>query len=639
MLRDNAIRPSIHPDEPAISWLGRWARMTGYTSVTVFAARMGLKASAVAIGKMNAELAERAGLPADTFDDGTVRFKRDVLHWRGTTFRPWPVAVPRGRLCLECLRDDSRHAGTCTEPPGRFRTPWQMPFITACPFHGQLLLDAGCDGRRLELLPLNPLIDADPAGPFDASFSPTSVESCAAEAYLYGRLGFGPEIAAPILDRTGLSTLPYLLWNVGLWSVDHAPRKTDALLANQIMNAGYAALCDEEALGKALGALEHLRHISFVPKVNTILPEVREAVLRLPAEDTEAFREAAARYLVDRYPWGGPDRPVFGCVVPQRYYSLEDLYRITGIHHLKMGKLLKQAGVPLADIGLPGVDVSGLEQLLYRMQSLIGFEELQLIWSVTMQTARDLVSAELLQRWSGDADQSLHKALFSRDEADAVVTGAVGGCAIRYSVAPQNFLTLRQASARPGISQPGLVRDLLNGRLACAGLLKGKKGLSAILVRLEDFSDYVPPRFGSIVSTNEACRLVGVSYPLADSLARNGFFGEELRKERARLFSRDVVLQFAARYISGFRAGALFGTHARLVKPFLEEHGIIPLTCGEKLLGDFYARDMVMALVDRCRPDPPDRSRLNAPPLSRKRAGRGQRKDRGADHSAGETPT
>jgi hypothetical protein len=607
MLNDTAIRPAVYPDEPAISWLRRWALMTGYTSVTSFADRLGLSAYAVANGKANAELARHAGLPDDAFEPGTVRFERYLMTWRGTAFRLRTEKIPRGRFCVDCLREDDRTAGDGPEPRGRIRSPWQLPFINACPLHGKLLLDAARDGRALAPFPLHPLLNADPAGPIDASFEATPAASCSAETYIYGRLGLGPAIGTPMLDACSLGTLPRLLWNVGLSSWKNAEYPAGARAGNQIMNAGFAALRDEESLGRVLSELE--RRYTYAPRINGILPEVRKAVRGLPAVDTRAFREAAARYVADRYPWGGQGRPIFGCEVPQRYYSLEDLYKISGIHHRKMEKLLEHAGVPLADTVLPGVDESGVELLRTHLQSLIGFKELQEVWSVTLQAARDIVRAGIIGRWERDDRANIHQSLFRRDEAQEVVRKAVGACDTRYSSAPKNFLTLRQAAARPGISQPSLVRDLLEGRLACAGLLENRAGLSAILVRLEELSDYVPPRFGTIVRTTEACRLIGVSHQIVDSLARGGFLGEELWSRGARLFQREAVLRFASRHISGYRAALLIGTHARLVRPFLAEHGIVPLIHGKQVRANFYSREMVMALAEQ----------PGAPPRKRKR--------------------
>ncbi len=129
---------------------------------------------------------------------------------RGERLSDWDLATAHAAVCPACLRDDLDNGPGLPAYRPHWRAWWRIRFLRVCPRHRIRLIASGPDGKPLNAAAADP---REAAGPkIDLAEAETqAVEDVRGEAYVLGRLGYGPRTLMPILDdlplRAAIRTL------------------------------------------------------------------------------------------------------------------------------------------------------------------------------------------------------------------------------------------------------------------------------------------------------------------------------------------------------------------------------------------------------------------------------------------------
>lgn len=279
--------------EPASSLLRRLASRNAY-SPREFAGAYGLEFEAIRQGDRDeiSRLAAVAGVDETMLHHATPRhIGNGSWSFSGERFTKSYILPSRDRVCTACLIDDR------AEEPGesrfgvRRRVWWDFAFMQRCPVHGRLL-----DEER----PWN--------GSSDDGIRSLSSSQDSWEAYVVGRLGFGPRVEADLLDQLRLKVAVDFVATCGT-AAAHGPDTqspiVDVARDAELMRSGFEIARSEEGFRSLL--------------------RQRCATVASDREDwstAEVFGELHARFVLDRRVAAGPVSKLM-----QRYEAQEKLRR------------------------------------------------------------------------------------------------------------------------------------------------------------------------------------------------------------------------------------------------------------------------------------------------------------------------
>lgn len=593
MLLDPRIRPTLHADEPALSWFRRWGEMLGYLNLRSACQSAGIDLFDLDQGRANAQIARVFELPEGTFDDSTIIVADDgTCSLRGYTMPLSEMARRRVRYCKDCLLEDEKSKGRRGEPLARLRASWRLRSINACPVHRRLLSVADTDHRLF----VSTLIDLSRDLGLSAASEPDDPEPRVGfETYLLGRMGFGPQHSSAILDEVEPGDLPTLVRGAGLALWERSPEGVRE--ANQLHNDGFETLGSLERFTELLEVLD--RRLQSQPRykdLKTYRMYVGLAQMFGPQPYGDRYlslRTHAAEFIAARYPTGG-NRHMYGVSTPRRLYTLEDLYRRRGSAQMKARKIFAKIGVSLEGGGNRYISAENVAKYEAIIDRIIGMDELRQVLGVSTHVARELVAAGIIVPWSGGSSSELHKFLFDRDVVEGLLSQLIGHVEwkVKTGKPPHGLLTLRRASAKPGLSHPGLVKAMVDGRIRCEALMSDSRhGLGAVLLRARDLVALAGPRFESMATTSQVTLELSVSFATASLLIGKGYLGPVKRDGRAKRVAVSALEAFKQTHIKGGGVASRLGTHARLVPQIMQEAKVPCLIASEVAGMAFYSRE------------------------------------------------
>ncbi|GAB1581903.1 TniQ family protein [Phyllobacterium phragmitis] len=298
----------------------------------------------------------------------------------------------------------------------------------------------------------------------------------------------------------------------------------------------------------------------------------------------------------------GPRDSFLGEVTERRLHSVHTLAREHKVHPKLLRKLLKANGLLPADAaGTDDMLVIGVAEATEFMQfhgSLITGAEARQRTGLGRGAWDSVLKAGLIKpSLVGHKIRTRFRDLYSSAAVDEFVRRACAS-ASRCSGEGRDFLPLELACKHAHVSQADALRLLLDGKVKAARIAKGKKGLRAIEVCLDELVALTHPEVPDGISLRKVEQALGTTTATVRALVDGGHlpFRLELHSangRRNRYVAAEDLEAFAARYITlrnlASRTGRQIGKlHAEIsasgVKPAFD----LPSRCAR-----FYERASV----------------------------------------------
>jgi hypothetical protein len=184
------------PEEPAHGYFARLVVAEGHSSVTRYADGIDVDTRYThpetlldVLLKLPLSEERKARLR-----NATPRRDGEGVWLAGQRFNVTDLSFSSRRWCPGCLHESAHH-----------RAWWDIVAITECPFHCQPLHDQ--DEMSNPVRWWWPVMHMSPRGVMLSKQMARIEASQTFEAYVIGRLGFGPLVVAPLLDQSDLGTV------------------------------------------------------------------------------------------------------------------------------------------------------------------------------------------------------------------------------------------------------------------------------------------------------------------------------------------------------------------------------------------------------------------------------------------------
>ncbi len=432
------------------------------------------------------------------------------------------LARPNERAaCPECMRESPHH-----------RAVWNLDALPVCAVHGTWMRQTchGCgtpltwSTHRVECCSRFPACTAEiveaPAEPAtgkplggiralhalftgaaDAPAMPPAMEpqDVLKLAFVLGQIAFGHEREARprgFIDRQR-EMLPEIL-DAGWSALDDWPRGFHRLLDRLRERSSERA--GKDGLRKAFGTLS--------TRVHRWAREPRGAAIGVAFAQYVAEQGdlATTAYTVARYAPGAEIR--------HRFITMKEAQQVLGVSAMSIDRIAERRGLyvmPPRGAGLPAL--MRADVFLALREEFGDFllpEEARKELAVGPKIMAQLEEAGLIRRLP-PTERVLEIKPFRKSEIAAFVAACRGKGKTVSAEAAAKLSTLITPTA-PGRTVPDICRAIMEGRLKVVGVVKGKKGLSAIRLSLADVDAALPSTKGTL-SLLDAARRIGLKYP------------------------------------------------------------------------------------------------------------------------------
>ena len=318
-------------------------------------------------------------------------------------------------------------------------------------------------------------------------------------SFVLGQIAFGHEREARprgFIDRHR-EMLPEIL-DAGWSALDDWPHGFHRLLDRLRERASERT--GKDGLRKAFGTLSTRVHRwAREPRGAAI----GEAFARYVAEQGDL---ATTAYTVARYAPGAEIR--------HRFITMKEAQQVLGVSATSIDRIAGRRGLyvmPPRGAGLPAL--MRADVFLALREEFGDFllpEEARRELAVGPKIMAQLEEAGLVRRLP-PAERVLEIKPFLKSEIEAFVAACRGRAKPLTPEAAAMLSTLISPTA-PGRTVPDICRALIDGRLRAAGIVKGKKGLSAIRLSL-DAVEAALPSTKATLSLLDAAKRIGLKYP------------------------------------------------------------------------------------------------------------------------------
>jgi hypothetical protein len=460
--------------------------------------------------------------------------------------------------------------------------------VTACPQHRLRLVERTADGKRFTSFPMRVLRDAGRSGQISSrDLAREQVPSADAEAYVLGRLDFGPRANVPILDAMPLQNAVRLMDRMGAVAAGGRLAYThgSGLDRNLALNRGLR-LFEGEGEG-FISLLDELNATVKRKRASWGAAEVYGRAYRWLNEERddpayrsviEMMREHALKHVAI-----SPEVPFFGQLIrPRHMYRLPHVYEASGVHMTKARKVMVALGEITSDITDPLIPRERALRIIELLKSSMTYNDAREYLGLPRGSMRYMLDEGAIQPSLRAGTEGLQEHLFLKADLDDLVGRCAGPEPRTFRTAPKGCGDIVQAGIRSSSSSAVVLRLLVDGRVPSAGLLEGRHGLGAVLVEWKRVAAVLAPRPEDIMTMTEAARFLSVHHYTLRFLVDSGYvettsFEETGRKAtRAEFITAEAARKFQMEFVPAQELAMKLRTHVRVLVPRLEKAGITP---------------------------------------------------------------
>lgn len=530
------------------------------------------------------------------------RFGDELVAVQGLDFRSL-------RFCPKCIRSDADRGSGLVEGRPYRRSAWMFSSYRTCHLHKTELacVPAGDGPSALDF--------AAAIQPHMNSALPSDEQLPAHEApleeYIVGRLagtrpesnwlnGFRIDAAARMCELTG---------GTELFKDVMLAHMTPAMLRRSASSGFMVASAGPEAV-RALLEQVQLRMPEPARTASSAWPSL-QAYLTRANDDPEydAFRDIAFDQAVRSMPLGPGDLCLGREVVTRHIHSVKSAASETGMHHIRLRRLLEKKGIISAEAaklhsGRILFNAAAAKPFLDMAKDAMPLQTAARYLNTNVECTELMTAAGLLEPLVAVDEGPLTQHAFPKQNLDDFLSSLTRH-ATEVSDDDERFLAIWPAARSSKLKIVDIVNAIVTGGLKEIRYDPGKIGLQSVLVSLDEIAIFfttkaVAPRartqgYRSAFSYNHAASVIKTSTPVVAALVKHGIVEAVLRgapgsESRITVPDPDSVEDFAKRYISLRNLAEETGIHPGTLRCRFEQAGLAPAFPKELIGTRFYDR-------------------------------------------------
>lgn len=597
----------LRDGESPASFLSRLALLHRAQSVNVFALDMGFPHQAIVDGDPSAltRLATISGASLDQLFDNAIVRKEDYYLYRGQTFVRTSLRRARVIACPQCLAEDM--AGSTDPWLASGRSDWLFQHYRVCLKHCVELVELG-DGS--DPLPTHdfarrtaPQIARIPALARQAKQSdPTRLER-----YLAARLNGD---AAP----EWLDTLPcYVAWRtcevIGAVDLNGRDAPMHDLSEEDWRRAGdrgYAIASTQAGIREFLRALwaagNHAKPGMAGPQA--WFGQFFKWLYSMKSDPNyDPVRDLAIDFVAETAPVSADDKIFDKQIVQQRrLHSVFTASRASGIHHKRLRRVLRAAGVlpPDSDhlsANVVTFPVSAGYPIIDLLQNAISLKQVETDINAGRVHTKLLADHGFIRPAEGHDRLQLGDQCYDRRQLDEFRKRLFANVVwVEEPEWPQ--MTIAAAAKRTCCSAMEIVKLILDHQLRWVGSWTATTGYQSILVDVVEVKRLIRGVHGDNLTMRQAAAVLGTTDRVLGALIENQMLASESHispKNRCPYIAvpRKSVEAFKARYASLHELARSRGKHMPILKRELAMRGVEPALPPNQVGASFYLRSAI----------------------------------------------
>ncbi|TBZ57139.1 TniQ family protein [Rhizobium leguminosarum] len=600
-----SITVPFHDDETLTSLCSRTAAANGISTAREFCTHMGFRFQHIIDGRTPA-IDEFAYI---TSSDAEYLRSRALVK-DGARFRigmedisKFDLARSRARFCPKCFEDDLNRGSGPEHSRGYGRLAWIFSCIRTCQKHNQFL----CEATRARTAVMNDFVNmveeawAD-ACPLSADPAPRSMF----ERYLEDRL------AKRERSETWLNSLPLQVVlrvpEIIGGMIRHGHEfKYGALSVRQSVEAaeeGFRVMAQgEDSFVDFLNVMQKKALAGTGDLGGSLLYGRLYDILAHATKDPnyDPIRKIMRDTAIDNTPIG-PGNALFGPVDRRKLHSVTSATNISGMHFLRLKKLLRAKGlIGAVEFDLSPhrimIDAQVMEDFLAIVTTGLAVNECYDLLGIPRQQWQPLLRVTGLEPFIPANEETKVWPIFGRKSVQAVLDKMLSMETIPYDGSEdlQDIKTVRKRTLCKFEEIYGL---LLSGKLKKVAVDVRDRGLASLRVSLEEVRDLVQLDNHGGMSLRQAERALGTAYGVLQRLIDDG----HIRSRRAinpvnrcpqTVIDPSDVAEFNCTFVG---LNSLVMQHRRAhatIRNILGDAGVTPAFPPDELGCTFYRRDEV----------------------------------------------
>ncbi len=511
----------LHRGESYRSFASRLAAANGSRAMLEFCRDMSIDLNAMGRGEDAAfdHLVRLGGVEGDDLRRSAIINEYPYFMLGGQKITRNFVPLSRLRVCPACIRDDMETGEGPPQTRPWLRSAWSVKLVRTCPKHRTLLVEPAVDvpvyfrhdaavicQNREAMSAMSVVGEPVPASPF--------------EDWMATRLDGRPS-GSDFLASLAFHAAVRFTEVIGASAVFGKSSTIADFTQTQFVDAGRAGFAITAAGPDSIrayldGVLANFRQtVHLGGKI--MLGSLYAWLGQTKDGDIDPLRD-----LVRDYPIGPGDR-ILGTVTRRRWHSIHTAFKESGIHQVRLRKLLVEAGiVSREDAGLTDhkikFDAETVTPLLRQWRDGLTKKEAQAHAGMSYSQLKLLVQAGFIRPLVDMPGSS--RVDFSRQDIDAFLASVL------YDTAngdPTGMVDVTKATQMAQCFLADIVQMVVDRRLARVALSPSRKGFAGLLVDPKEVLALLPPkREKKGLTTAEACKQLGLNEDVLRALMAAG---------------------------------------------------------------------------------------------------------------------
>jgi hypothetical protein len=530
-------------DEPAHGYFARLVAAEGHLSVTRYSDGIDLDTRTVSPQAL-LDVILKLPLSGDSklrLRNATPERRDDGVWLASQRFNATDLSFSTRRWCPGCLHESPHH-----------RAWWDIVAITDCPFHCRELVDRDEYGNPVRWW--WPVMNASPRGALLSRLLPRSDNAKSFANYVIGRLGFGPAITAPLLDRSDLGQVIDICQLIGKllsspWSSEtptFTPEMTE--VGFQAMRLDAAAFVETVRTWLRMNVSPELRmrgygHVfDWAIQRWVLLPDVHITDML-----QKVFRKALA--LEGRC----STEPLTSDAFLEEEISLAALAHRMGVARNGIATVADMLGfLPSRERyrGLVMFDAEEADGIEYQWHQMAGRAEVGAMLGLTFREITPLVEAGYLREFSSVTFEGEAGYRYLKADIEDVLASLAVAC---KKASLETLTSFRHYAKDHKLSRGDLAVSILRGEVDVVVAASGKVGFEALAIICEPVKSTRRPlrklqRGDDVLSRGEAEVELNVTRATLVRLIEEEHLKEGQGDGAARWLDKASVLGFAAEH-------------------------------------------------------------------------------------------